>query len=103
MLVAGVWKVHLKLQFDAQAAESAAAADVAAAACAAATTSMHMDDYETAAAAAPANAAEGNMAQAKAITRIIDDPSITAAENSKRYLQSSIAGPPTHCGEPFQI
>ncbi|KAL0024497.1 hypothetical protein WJX77_009937 [Trebouxia sp. C0004] len=44
---------------------------------------MHMDDDETAAAAAPANAAEGNMAQAKAITKIIDDPSMTAAEKQQ--------------------
>ncbi|DBA77796.1 TPA: hypothetical protein ACH3X1_009153 [Trebouxia sp. C0004] len=115
MLVARLWKVHLKLQFDAQAAEiaaaSAAADAAAAAAFLAATTSMHMDDDETAAAAAPANAAEGsaaaanansfaaatfksvsdahpdidagNMAQAKAITKIIDDPSMTAAEKQQ--------------------
>ena len=80
-LVAGVWKVHLHLQFDAQAAETTAASDVAesAAALAAATSSIPMDDDE--AAAAPTNVAEdaSNLAQAKAVTRIIDDPVMTTA------------------------
>ncbi|DBB00233.1 TPA: hypothetical protein ACH3X1_014062 [Trebouxia sp. C0004] len=96
MLAAGVWKVHLKLQFDAQmadnAAASAAAASDAVAASGAATTSMHMDDDETA--AAPTNAAQdaGKIAQAKAVTRIIDVSSMTAAEKQQEISTISSAG-----------